>query len=279
MSGEDQKVSEFQQTILSFYAVHGRELPWRETTEVYPILVSELMLQQTQVSRVVEKYTAFLEAFPTPKALLDASFTDVLGLWQGLGYNRRAQYVQNAAQLLVDTPAPGYEELLAVTGVGPYTAAAVCVFAYNEDRSAVDVNVRRVHKRFFGREVDDSFIARCVPTGRSREWHNALMDFGSLVCTKKAPGCSECLLAGSCEAYATGSFVDEPTSSQPRFVGSVRWHRGRVLAYALKQPVSEEELWGLLDERYRDKKKFLEALKQLRKEGFIQAGALVRVSQ
>lgn len=278
MSEPDQKVSDFQQTILSFYEQHGRRLPWRETTDVYKIAVSELMLQQTQVARVKEKYKEFLASFPTPHALASASQRNVVAHWQGLGYNRRALYVQNAARLLVNIPNPSYEKLTEVKGIGPYTAAAIRVFARNEQIAAIDVNVRRVHRRFFG-EVDDEFIRQCVPSGRSRDWHNALMDFGSLLCTKRAPSCAQCPLARECFALRNDTFRTEATSSQPRFEGSVRWHRGRVLKRCLEEPRTPDELFASLDERHRDKKKLLMALKQLRKEGFILPGNPVRIAQ
>ena len=275
---DDQKVSEFQRQVLQFYEQHGRDLAWRETTSVYAIAVSELMLQQTQVSRVVEKYEEFLRAFPTPQALADASFKQVLLLWQGLGYNRRARYAQNVASLLVEVPAPSYEQLLAVKGVGPYTAAAICVFAYNADRAAIDVNVRRVHKRFFGSEATDAFIASCVPSGRSRDWHNALMDFGSLVCTKKSPSCEQCPLNARCWALAEDAFSQESSASQPRFKGSVRWHRGQVLKKCLDQPRGKEALWSSLDEQLRDRSCFSQALSGLVSEGFVRIeDAVVRV--
>lgn len=278
MSEQSRKVSEFQREVLSFYQRYGRRLPWRETTDTYKITVSELMLQQTQVSRVKEKYRAFLGSFPDAQALAQASRRDVLAHWQGLGYNRRAHYVQNAAKLLAQTPDPSYEQLLEVKGVGPYTAAAVRVFAANEQRAAIDVNVRRVHRRYFG-DVSDEFIKQAVPQGRSRDWHNALMDFGSVLCTKRSPGCEDCPLAEDCHARANDTFSQEETRSQPRFEGSVRWHRGRVLKRCLQQPMSKQELWESLDEAHRDEQRFADALAQLEEEGFIQAGTPVRIAQ
>ena len=277
MSEPDRKVSDFQRLILSFYDQRGRSLPWRETTDIYRITVSELMLQQTQVARVKEKYREFLASFPTPQALASASQRDVVARWQGLGYNRRALYVHNAAQLLLNNSDPSYEELLEVKGIGPYTAAAIRVFARNEERAAIDVNIRRVHERFFG-EVSDAFIESCVPVGRSRDWHNALMDFGSLLCTKRAPSCEECPLASECFALRNDTFSAEVTSSQPRFEGSVRWHRGRVLKRCLEEPRTQEQLFELLDERYRDRKKLVVAIKQLREEGFILPSNPLRIA-
>lgn len=256
---------DFQEAVLSYYKRQGRELPWRNTTDSYKILVSELMLQQTQVDRVIPKYEAFLEAFPTPRALHDASLGDVLALWQGLGYNRRAKYLWQAASLFLRYPKPSFEQLVELKGVGEYTAAAVCAFAYNKNVAAVDVNVRRVFNRFFG-DVSDAFIAKRVPPGKSRDWHNALMDFGSQVCTKKSPSCAECPLSHSCHAFVNDTFADEPTRSQKTFLGSVRWHRGQLLKAALKRPVSFDEYWKGLDERYRDKSKARNATEQLVEE-------------
>ena len=263
-----EKTKMFQETILLFYKQQGRELPWRRTTDPYKILVSELMLQQTQVDRVIPKYEAFLEAFPSPRALHDAPLADVLALWQGLGYNRRAKYLWQAASLFLRFPKPSFEQLVDLKGVGEYTAAAVCAFAYNKDVAAVDVNVRRVFNRFFG-AVNDEFIAKRVPFGRSRDWHNALMDFGSLVCTKRNPSCATCRLSESCHAFQNNTFADEPTRSQKTFLGSVRWHRGQLLKAVLKSPVSFEKYWSSLNRDHRNHEFASIAAKQLVSEGLV----------
>ncbi|MFT4250587.1 MAG: hypothetical protein ACMXYD_04470 [Candidatus Woesearchaeota archaeon] len=268
MSGEFRKVSVFQEEILGFYKSNKRFLAWRETTSVYEVAVSEFMLQQTQVSRVQEKYVSFLQRFPSAQDLAGASQKDVLLAWQGLGYNRRALWLQGLASFLVTNPAPTYEELLSVKGVGSYTAAAICSFAYNQDIVVSDVNVSRVFTRFFGGD-DKELLQEALPQGKSRDWYNALMDFGSLVCTKKRPSCSSCPLASSCYALKNDSFSEEKSSSQKRFVGSLRWHRGEILKALLKQPRTQEQLWYYLDEKYRDTALLSLALDQYVEEGFV----------
>lgn len=264
----------FRQTILSFYESKGRDLPWRRTDSAYEVLVSEMMLQQTQVDRVIPKYLAFLERFPTPQALVEAPLAEVLRAWQGLGYNRRAKYVQNAARLFVDNPTPAYDDLLSVKGIGPYTAAAVCAFAYNQDVEVADVNVRRVFKRFFGR---DDVIEDALPSGRARDWYNALMDFGSSICTKKNPSCEACPLAEKCYALHHDTFGQEKTKSQKRFEGSIRWHRGQILKAVLEGPVQRDALYHSLDTQHKDREKFEQAAEQLLEEEFLHtAGGTLR---
>lgn len=268
MSDISRKISGFRAVILNFYQEHGRSLAWRQTSDVYEVAVSEFMLQQTQVSRVQDKYASFLSRFPTAHSLASASQKDVLVAWQGLGYNRRALWLQGLAQFLTSNPSPSYDELLSVKGVGPYTAAAICSFANNDDVAAIDVNISRIFDRYFNRS-DKEFISQVLPASRSRDWHNALMDFGSLVCTKRSPSCDSCPLAQSCHAYQNNTFSKEKSSSQPRFEGSVRWHRGQVLKALLKNSRTKEQLWYFLDEKYRDHNKFETALEQYLDEEFI----------
>ena len=268
MSEGFRKVSVFRSAILQFYQESARSLPWRDTSDVYEVAVSEFMLQQTQVSRVLEKYPLFLGRFPTAASLAQASQKEVLLAWQGLGYNRRALWLQGLASFLVDHPRPSYEELLSVKGVGFYTAAAICSFAYNEDVVVSDVNVSRVFKRFFG-EDSEELLREALPSSCSRVWHNALMDFGSSICTKRSPSCESCPLVDSCYAYQNDTFSEEKSSSQPRFAGSVRWHRGQIIKAVLKKPRTQEQLWYFLDGSLRDKDKFLLALEQYVDEGFL----------
>lgn len=177
--------------VLSYYSAHGRHtLPWRKTRDPYKILVSEVMLQQTQVSRVVPYYEEFLRRFPTVRALSDAPLSSVLRAWQGLGYNRRAKMLHEAAKAVVrdyDGRFPKTAaELEKLPGVGPYTAGAVAAFSYNEDVTIIETNIRTVvtHHCFPDAEVvpDSDVLAvlrKAHPEGRSREWHWALMDYGS----------------------------------------------------------------------------------------------------
>jgi A/G-specific adenine glycosylase len=202
--------------ILGWYAEHGRDLPWRRTTDPYAILVSEVMLQQTQVPRVLVRYAPFLERFPTLAALAAASLSDVLAAWLGLGYNARALRLKHCAQAVPDGLPRDLDALLALPGIGPYTARAVLVFAHDADLAAVDANVRRVLTSELALPHDLSPAAlqavadAVLPRGRSRDWHNALMDYGSLVLTARATGIA-------------------PRARQTPFHGSPRERRARLL--------------------------------------------------
>lgn len=218
-----EKIQAFQNKIFKWYAENKRALPWRETTDPYCIMVSEFMLQQTQVSRVIPKYRAFIERFPTLESLATAQLAEVLILWSGLGYNRRAVCLHQAAKELV---AKGYfpnepRELERIKGIGKYTARSIVIFAFNKDIATVDTNIRRIfiHEGFAtenSTEKELFLIAnQLLPKGRSRDWHNALMDYGSLVVNAKNTGIT-------------------PKSKQSKFQGSDRQYRGRVLRYLVE---------------------------------------------
>ena len=191
-----------QQRLLTWYADNRRDLPWRRTTDPYAILVSEIMLQQTQVPRVVPRFLEWLDAWPDLESLAAAPLADVLRRWQGLGYNTRARRLQECAAAAVATAPAGRRAALprtpdglrALPGIGPYTARAVLIFAHNDDLAAVDANVRRVltHELALRDDLGDvelQAVADAVlPHGRSRDWHNALMDYGSLVLTARRTG-------------------------------------------------------------------------------------------
>jgi len=184
------KIEHVRAEVLAWYHEHGRhELPWRQTTDPYLILVSELMLQQTQVARVIPKYQTFITEFPTVKELAEAPLGDVLRLWQGLGYNRRAKYLHQAACIIHDTKMEWprtVKELQQLPGVGPYTAAAICAFAYNQPAELVETNVRQVviHHFFAGQKtVTEQAVQKraqqLLPRDKARTWYAALMDYGS----------------------------------------------------------------------------------------------------
>jgi A/G-specific adenine glycosylase len=189
---DDKAIQAFQEQILAWYDTFKRDLPWRGDPDPYHILVSEVMLQQTQVDRVIPKYLAFLERFPTLQSLAEASTADVIREWQGLGYNRRALNLKRAAEAacrehgcrLPET----VEELETLPGIGKYTARAVASFAFGQQVPVVDTNVRRVLSGFVGRELSDretwELAERVLPEGRAADWNQALMDYGALV--KKA---------------------------------------------------------------------------------------------
>jgi A/G-specific adenine glycosylase len=210
--------------LLAWYAQNGRDLPWRRTRDPYAILVSEVMLQQTQASRVVPRWGAWLERWPSTAALAAASTADVIRQWQGLGYNRRALNLQRAARVVVAEH--GWPDDLAdLPGVGPYTADAISCFAFERPVLPVDVNVRRVQER-----TGESFDHTCA---------QALMDLGATVCIARVPRCGECPLASRCPSRGLRF---EPLRKQSRFDGSFRQRRAATLRLVAKRPRALAEL-------------------------------------
>ena len=199
-----------EERLLSWYGHHGRDLPWRDTRDPYAILVSEVMLQQTQVDRVIPRYLDWLERWPTAAALAAAPAADVIRAWQGLGYNRRALALHRAAQAIASDGWP--DDLTRLAGVGPYTAAAIRNFAFGDDVLPHDVNVDRVERR-----TGHSF------TGAAAQ---ALMDLGATICLARIPRCDACPLADGCPSRGTR---DEPLRKQSRFEGSFRQRRADTL--------------------------------------------------
>ncbi len=202
----------FQRALLVWFAEHGRDLPWRRTENPYRILVSEVMLQQTQVDRVRGFYGKFLRRFPSVKALAEAPEGDVLAAWDGLGYYNRARNLKRAAEVIREEHA-GYfprnpATLEQLPGVGRYTAGAVRSFAFGEDAPVLDTNVRRVLWRVFGVKGEATSAAttrrlwyyadEVVPEGKARAFNSALMDFGAMVCTARAPKCGGCPMRAFC---------------------------------------------------------------------------------
>jgi len=184
------RIKKFRDYIFSWWEFNKRDLPWRHTHDPYKILVSEIMLQQTQVPRVIARYRAFIARYPTVSDLAQASTADVLKIWKGMGYNRRALYLKKAAAL---GRIPKTEtELMTLPGVGKYTARAILVFAYKQDVAAVDTNIRKIITHFFFNDIQqkESIIQETadeiLPKGKSWEWHQALMDFGALALQSRA---------------------------------------------------------------------------------------------
>jgi len=273
MPVSSRKIATFQSSVLSWYVENKRDLPWRKTTDPYKILVSEVMLQQTQVDRVIPKYEAFLARFPALEALAQAELGEVLKLWQGLGYNRRAKMLWELARheesrlLLygnkIELERNEPSRLVILPGIGHYTASAVSAFAWNQDTVAFDTNLRRVHERYFGRDEDAQALAqKALPSGRARDWNNALMDFGSAVCTK-TPKCQECPLRRSCVAYKNNDFA-VAVPKQSTFKGSNRFYRGAILKALANGPKTRAAL--VIDG---EKEKIDAALAQVLTEGLV----------
>lgn len=208
--------------LLAWFREHGRDLPWRRTGDPYAILVSEVMLQQTQVERVVPRYCAWLERWPTATDLAQASRAEVIREWQGLGYNRRAISLHEAAQRIAEHGWPA--DLTELAGVGRYTADAIACFAFGEEVLPQDTNVRRVQQR-----AQHAFSARCA---------QALMDLGATVCLARVPRCPRCPLAELCPSRGRRF---EPLRKQSPFEGSFRQRRAQTLRLvaAAERPLRE----------------------------------------
>jgi A/G-specific adenine glycosylase len=234
-------VALIQKRLLDWYAINGRDLPWRRTRDPYAILVAEVMLQQTQVDRVIPRWHAWLERFPTTQALARASRADAIRAWQGLGYNLRAVRLHAIACQVVAEHAGALPRsvagLLRLKGVGRYTAGAVACFAYEQPVAMVDTNVRRVLSRVFEVEPSavDEIADAVVPPHAAYAWSQALMDLGATVCRAKLPMCLLCPLVSNC---AGPRHVDG--SRKPRavgeFHGSQRYYRGRVVDLLTRLP-------------------------------------------
>ncbi|HVN50760.1 MAG TPA: A/G-specific adenine glycosylase [Acidimicrobiales bacterium] len=231
--------------LLEWGAASRRDLPWRRTRDPWLVLVSELMLQQTQVARVVPLFERFALRFPTPAVCAVAEVGDVVRSWAGLGYNRRAVNLHRAAVAIVACHAGSLPDdldaLLALPGVGPYTARAVLAFAFERDVGVVDTNAARVLARTNGRALDrrevQTLADGAVPTGRGWEWNQAVLDLGATVCTSRSPGCPRCPLSATCGWQRAGCPTPDPargsagtSRGQSRFEGSDRQGRGRLVA-------------------------------------------------
>lgn len=252
----------FREIILNYYKIYGRSFSWRETSDPYHILLSELMLQQTQTERAAPKYAAFIERWPDFNALSEAPFSEILILWKGLGYNRRAMALKQIALIAVrqygGTLPRIYDELLKLPMVGPATASAVLAFSYNQPALYLETNIRRVLLHFFYQneeKVHDRELYKLLEAVQVREdpksWYYALMDYGVLL--KK--------------------MVKNPNrrsahyTKQPAFENSNRQIRGQILTvFTEKGLVSKKELYSFLNFPQENINKCLSALQ---KEGFV----------
>ena len=230
-------------TVLAWGVPKLRDLPWRETRDPWKILVAEVMLQQTQAERVIPKWEAFLDAYPDPSACASSSLADVLRLWQGLGYPRRARNLRATADAVIERhggsiPAD-LDELLALPGIGPYTARAVLAFAFEHDVAVVDTNIARILARTTGEQLTpkraQTVADALVPGGHGWVWNQVIMDLGATVC-RPVPHCADCPLESTC-AWRVGGCPDPDPSvgsagvstRQAPFDGSDRQARGAVL--------------------------------------------------
>jgi len=219
------KEKKFIAEVWNFYQTHGRhDLPWRKTTNPYRILVSEMMLQQTQVERVLPKYKAFIQRFSTVQKLSEASLGEVLVAWQGLGYNRRAKMLHSCAQMVVSSYngvfPETYEGLKELPGIGPYTAGAVMAFAYNKPIPVIETNIRTVFIHHFFQDKTDvidaeivRYIVLTMDQENPREWYWALMDYGSYIKRE----------------FGNPNSKSKHYTKQSKFTGSDRQIRGAIL--------------------------------------------------
>ena len=252
---DDSLQAEARAAVLDWFDATGRTLPFRASSDPYGILVSEVMAQQTQISRVAATWTAFMTAFPTIHLLAAAPAADVLRAWRGLGYNRRALNLQRAARAIVAEHGGRVPSTLAdlerLPGIGPYTARAVASLAYGQRVGPVDTNVRRVLQRVIAADEPmaparlQAAADAAVPADRPADWTHALMDIGATLCRPASPRCGQCPLRGWCAFASRGTALPaRPRSrgAQP-FATTTRWVRGRIIDRLRDAPAGE---WTLV---------------------------------
>jgi A/G-specific adenine glycosylase len=244
-----------QRALLKWHRTQGMHAPWRESGDPYEVLVAAVMAQQTQMSRVMPSYERFIAAFPTVYSLAAASAGDVIRVWVGMGYNQRAIRLHRAARTIVDSGWPRDSAAPAqIDGIGPFTAAIIASFAFGQPAACVDTNVRRVLGRLSGEETIDgrrlqSLADVSIAAGEPARWNQAVMDYGARVCTIR-PKCSECVVSRWCPSMRIAparKVADKPTpyvtkprpKPQPKFEGSPRWWRGRIIDALRALPIGE----------------------------------------
>ena len=230
-------LSRVRSSLLSWYAKDHRHFPWRGTTDPYAVLVSEVMLQQTQASRVVERFRTFMSRFPTAAALRAASEAEVLAAWSGLGYNRRALALRRTAAAVAAHGWPdGVPAMERLPGIGPYTSRAIASLAFGEPVGVVDTNVRRWLVRRFGLSPDArprelqalaDALAAAGHAADAAAWTHATMEFGAAICTPRTPRCDACPISTGCPSRGMAAAV--PVPRQATFAGSDRAIRGALL--------------------------------------------------
>lgn len=249
----------FVAAVRAWWPTVARDLPWRQVRDPWAIHVSEVMAQQTQVDRVIPKWEAFLEVFPTVYQAASARPAELIELWDGLGYNRRALLLHRCATEVVDTYGGQFPTelagLLSLPGIGPYTARAIQAFAFERDAAVVDTNVGRVLARVwgtgFGAKDAQALADALVPVGAGWEWNQALLDFGSMVCTKRSPTCAACPAALVCSWRGRGPDPAAGSAGvsvrQSRFEGSDRQARGRLVRKLRSGSLTKPEVVEVLD--------------------------------
>jgi A/G-specific adenine glycosylase len=236
--------TEIVQSLLQWFRITNRDLPWRHTYNPYHVWISEIMLQQTQMDRGVTYFLRWIKRFPNVQAVAVAEEQEILKYWEGLGYYARARNLHKAARVIVgefggEVPCE-YQRLLTLPGIGPYTAAAIASVAGNFDVPVIDANVARVYARLFNINAPvkerktqkrlGEIAENLLPKGQARAYNQALMDFGGLVCTPKNPHCIKCPVAASCRALHAGTVADRPVLGPKKKIitvhkvaGFIRW--------------------------------------------------------
>ena len=257
---KEEKIKEFTRILFRWHKKNYRPMQWRNTHDPYRILVSEIMLQQTQVDRVRTKYAKFLKKFPTVRVLASATLGDVLRAWSGLGYNRRAKYLHECAKKVVSLHEGRFPKdsitLISLPGIGISTSAALMAFAFNQDEPMIDTNIRRILTRVFftptmsrsdldmvkpSDKVLYAFAKELIPKGKGREWNYAMLDLGATLCTARnhSDDCPLSTLHGN-----VSDFVYK--KPQKKFEHSNRYYRGRILSVLTEHSATQKELCRLL---------------------------------
>ncbi len=289
-----------QRKLLNWFSKNRRDLPWRNLpagrqgiNDPYLIAVSEVMLQQTQVDRVIPKFNAWRRAWPTTESLARAPLSEVLQMWSGLGYNSRAKRLRDAAIVVTEKFNGQWprtiEELESLPGFGPYTARAAASFSRNENVAVIDTNVRRVVGRiFFGLKKHsvqqlDTVVQKLLPKNRSAEWNATLMDFGSAICVGRRPKCEICPVQQYCVAYPKIlTYVPEKKTSVIKFKETDRYWRGEIVRQFLQQsPQSLITIRMTLKKMgMADVPRISRLIKMLIQDGLIQqTGKMIRIAK
>ncbi len=264
---------EFNAKLFEWHKTNYRAMSWRNTHDPYRILISEIMLQQTQVDRVRKKYKEFLYKFPNIQTLASAPLGDVLRVWSGLGYNRRAKYLHKLAQIVAQEHngkfPNDFSSLVSLPGVGISTAGALLAFAFKEDTPMIDTNIRRILVRCFykNKEIPNdkvlyAFAQEIIPKGKGREWNYAMLDLGATYCTARnhSDKCPLILFHGK-----VADFIYKKPQSQ--FKGSVRFYRGKILKLLIDH--QHLTLRNIQKEIINDQNLLLSILERLQSEGII----------